>query len=147
MAVSSVWQPKIILEGINRGAQDIRLYMADPKVFSSFGTQLNLWRDSISIWKESPILGTGIGDFNDDVEKMIAEGGAYATSPMGHAHSIYFDALATTGTLGLAGMLFFMFWQPFRFYAGKWNEATNPWQKFYLSGGMLAIYWVRCFWV
>jgi O-antigen ligase len=65
------------------------------------GTRLELWKGSLLIFKESPVLGTGIGDFGRDSLALIAAGKMKAVPTVDHAHNIYFHTLATRGIIGL----------------------------------------------
>jgi O-antigen ligase len=98
-----------------------------------------MWRDSLTLWREAPVFGVGVGDFERETERLVAEGRSGSTVVFGHAHSIYFDALATTGTVGFAAMLWFAFGRPFRIGWSAWRGAATPWQTFYAVGIMLAV--------
>lgn len=63
---------------------------------------------AILIWMEHPIIGTGLGDGQDDVNKLIADGKVHMGRPRGcYAifHNAFADTFATTGTLGFILML------------------------------------------
>lgn len=133
------WQPPIITRGIERGISDLRTYEVDPDADTSWGTRLNLWHDSLLLFAQSPILGTGIGDFDVKRNRLIAAGRANPMPSYGHAHSIYFHALATTGIVGFAAMLTALFVLPgLRFYR-SWRTANEPWLRFYTLSGLLVI--------
>ncbi len=65
------------------------------------GTRLELWKGSLLIFKESPLLGTGIGDFGRDSRALISANKMKSVPTVDHAHSIYFHTLATRGVIGL----------------------------------------------
>jgi len=70
--------------------------------FSSLRWRTNLWAISFDIWKNNLFLGTGLGDFATDVLKTSGNStevnGVFFAD---HAHSIFFDSLATMGVVGL----------------------------------------------
>ncbi|GAB4294843.1 MAG: hypothetical protein Kow0096_11260 [Thiohalomonadaceae bacterium] len=98
-----------------------------------------MWRDSISMWTEAPVFGVGLGDFELETARLIAEGRSGTTVVFGHAHSIYFDALATTGLIGFVVMLWFAFWRPFHIGWTAWRSADTRWQTFYATGIVLTV--------
>jgi O-antigen ligase len=57
----------------------------------------------------------------------------------GHAHSIYFDVLATAGLVGLVGVLVLMQAVPFRMFYLPWLKENDPWLSFYALSGMTTI--------
>jgi len=105
----------------------------------SVSVRLEMWRNSITIWKDHPLLGTGIGDFKYEILQAIEEGESQLAMSYGHAHNIYFDALATAGLVGLIGMLVFMQIIPFQFFYVSWVSGHEPWVKFYALSGMTTI--------
>ncbi|HDP69707.1 MAG TPA: tetratricopeptide repeat protein [Actinobacteria bacterium] len=62
---------------------------------TSFDGRLLLWRGSLNIFKDYPILGSGIGTFASIYPKY-QYGGLYSR----HAHNTYLEFLAETGFLG-----------------------------------------------
>jgi O-antigen ligase len=77
----------------------------------SFQTRLLLWKQSIKIFKERPILGWGPENFSPAFEKHYDP---YFTVWFDRAHNIFFDYLTTTGILGLLSYLSIFvvfFWQ------------------------------------
>lgn len=102
-----IWQDERLLSGIRDGMGDVAGFMQNPHADSSWGLRLNLWRNSLLIAAESPLLGTGQGDFQIEMLAMIADGRSWTAgvADLGHAHSIYFEALASSGLLGLLVML------------------------------------------
>ena len=106
---------------------------------SSTTLRFEMWQDSILIWKKYPILGAGPGGYQNTVRAMQASGDTLSTHDFGHAHSIYFQALATMGTLGFIAMLWFAFFRPLQI---SWNfkkSTDNPWQLFYATGIILTV--------
>lgn len=116
-------------------------HLMSPQAAGDFnvGSRFEMWRDSMTMWREAPLFGVGLGDFERETERLVAEGRSGSAVVFGHAHSIYFDALATTGLVGLAAMLWFAFWQPLRVGWVAWRVAVTPWRIFYAVGIILTV--------
>ena len=86
--------------------------------------RLLIWNGAINIIKENPILGVGLDNFNNHLNKQILEGKIEAirkdfnnpTAGLNHAHSQYLDTFAKTGFLGFSILLLFMFFNFYFFY-------------------------------
>ncbi len=77
-------------------------------VSGSTGTRIELWKGALLMFKEHPLLGVGLGDFQTDVNKLISENKLKSAIDTHHAHNIYLQALATRGIIGLAILLVFL---------------------------------------
>lgn len=108
-------------------------------ISTSVGARLSMWKDAVSIWRESPVLGTGIGDYGADRLALYERGELHKSNQFGHAHSIYFDVLATTGVVGFFAMLTFVFFLPFRMFYSFWFKESDSWTQFYALAGMITI--------
>ncbi|MDH5518233.1 MAG: O-antigen ligase family protein [Gammaproteobacteria bacterium] len=80
----------------------------------SFSWRVSVWKMSLAIWSDSPFFGTGLGDFFSEIKRMVRNDGGLEEVFLNatHAHSIYFDALVTTGLLGLVTLLVAVFLIP-----------------------------------
>jgi len=124
------------LEGI---VKDYQAHIDDSSNMSSFSQRIEMWRYSIIMWKEHPMLGTGIGDFNTDLLRDIKNGKSFLGRSYPHAHNIYFDTLATAGLVGLFGMIIFIQILPFKMFYSFWKKEHDPWLNFYSLSGMTTI--------
>ncbi|MEZ0328938.1 MAG: O-antigen ligase family protein [Dissulfuribacterales bacterium] len=92
---------------------------------ASIGQRLMMWGYAVQIWKRHPWIGTGIGD----VEKDMTELNQAAGSPMTHiyydVHNIYLNVLASTGIVGLTGMVLACFVAPFRAFRRSFLNAAS----------------------
>ena len=80
---------------------------------NAVSARLNLWQGGYHIWREQPILGTGIGDGQDDLDRLIEQGTiSLSTASFAIFHNIYVDVLATTGLLGFLLMMLGIFILP-----------------------------------
>jgi O-antigen ligase len=68
----------------------------------STGIRLELWKASLIIFKESPLLGIGTENFDTSVKRLGQENKIKKMLPLPyvHAHNIFFQALATRGAVG-----------------------------------------------
>jgi O-antigen ligase len=65
----------------------------------------DIWKGALLIFKDSPVFGTGTGDFEDDMNRLIDEEKIRGGIKRQHAHSIYFQWLSTQGMVGLISLL------------------------------------------
>lgn len=75
---------------------------------NSISVRLELWKGALLIFRESPLFGTGIGDFKRDMVRLIE---TKKIDPIckeasgASAHSSYFHTLATQGLFGIVSLL------------------------------------------
>ncbi|MEW5992969.1 MAG: O-antigen ligase family protein [Candidatus Zixiibacteriota bacterium] len=136
-----IWQGERFVQGVERGAEDLRIFMQDPSAGTSWGIRLNLWRNTLLIVEGNPLLGTGLGDFHQDMRAMAADGRSWSTAveDFGHAHSIYFDALANAGLVGLAATVVTYLLLPFMAFVRGLRRAVTSEQRFYAMGGLVTV--------
>ncbi|MDY6979130.1 MAG: O-antigen ligase family protein [Pseudomonadota bacterium] len=73
---------------------------------SSVGKRLEMWRASVFAAAEQPLLGIGRYNFHDKLKQYGKDGRIHkAATHHAHPHSVYFEALASKGVLGLAAVL------------------------------------------
>ncbi|MGB2601806.1 MAG: O-antigen ligase family protein [Candidatus Omnitrophota bacterium] len=65
--------------------------------------RFRIWKVAFSMFRESPVIGSGLGLFMDNFSK-------YSTSMPQYAHNCYLQVLAETGILGLVSFLW-MLWE------------------------------------
>jgi O-antigen ligase len=65
----------------------------------------DVWKGALIIFKESPVLGTGTGDFTEDMDRLVSEGKINKKTNTRHAHNIYLQWLATQGIVGLLSLV------------------------------------------
>ena len=137
----SLWTPRKLELGIARAYTNVVAFIDDPKTQSSAGARLNMWRNSMIIWSKSPAVGTGIGDFQLDSERLILtkESLSIEVGKYSHAHNIYFDTLATLGLFGLIVLVIALFIIPWKLFIYFWRESDAPWIRFYALSGLLTI--------
>lgn len=78
----------------------------------SSGARLMLWKASVEAFKQNPLIGLTHPE-REALNKALAENGEItqwaAGVPRGHAHSQYFDMLASGGILGVTAIIFMVF--------------------------------------
>jgi O-antigen ligase len=94
-----------------------------------------MWDVAISVWKEHPVIGTGPGDFDEDLQATQAKGIYSKIDVHSSVHNIYLQALVTTGMFGFLVLCFSLiilpFWLFYRANRGRINVAA--------LGGMITI--------
>jgi O-antigen ligase len=118
----------IISSGVHEAADDIEVFQSGEKEMTSVGSRLGMWHVAVNIWKKHPVIGTGPGDFDLEMQASSDEGLYEELFAHSSAHNIYFQALATTGTIGFVIMCFALVALPFRLFyranKGKVNVAA-----------------------
>jgi O-antigen ligase len=110
---------------------------------SSIGQRFMMWDAAIKIWYRNPVIGTGLGDFQGDFEKMKASGEVkWADMPIvssSYAHSIIFEALATTGILGLIGLILATFLLPMVYFARALKVSVTEYDRYASVFGLVFV--------
>ena len=130
---------KMFITGIN----ELMEPPPDPYAHRSWGSRVEMWRNSFEIFSNHPFIGTGLGDFHDDMKALVDSGFSRSKDPFlyaHHSHSIYFQALAMTGGLGLLALVFGGFLIPALFFHFGWRQADNQWRRFAALGGILTVF-------
>ena len=137
--IGITWMPSSIKQGIDSGVADLKLYQTDKSAGSSWGARLNMWRDAWTMFKQSPVLGVGIGDYTLERERLIDAKLAREGYGYGHAHSIYMHFLATTGIVGFIGLIICIFYLPLVAFNKCWGQSRTDEERFYALGGIITI--------
>ena len=117
------------------GVSDLHLFDKDENYNTSLGTRFSLWYIAYEVWKEHPIIGTGLGDFDEDMARY-QEIGVYPGVILNNAtHNIYFQALAGTGIVGLVVLCFSLVIAPLMLF----YQTHNKHDIFRLIGYMLVL--------
>jgi len=116
----------IIEDRINQATQEVESFVNGEKFGSSVGTRLAMWQIALDVWQEHPVIGTGLGDFDQEIELRQSQGIYEQVEVHASAHNIFFQALATTGLVGFLILLFALIIQPFRvFYHTSCEKLTS----------------------
>lgn len=134
--------PKIIKERIGSAVTEYNEFQIGGAVAidNAVGLRLQMWQDSIKIFVESPLFGVGISNFENQSKLLISKGKSNPRSQLfGHAHSIFFDVLATMGLIGILGLIILVFWLPILFFIKIWRNADSAELKCYSLAGIILI--------
>ncbi len=120
-------QPERLVEGLNSIWVNFKTFSAESNS-GTVGERLVMWRNSLLIFKDSPVFGTGMGDFMHDSIILLEKGLSYKSDFAVHstnAHSIYFMLLAEGGLVGLSVLLLVLFVLPYHFAYVLWKETLD----------------------
>lgn len=93
---------------------EVSSFYSEGQYVSSVGTRLAMWDIAINVWKQQPVLGTGPGDFDDEIIALQNKGEYIGMDVHNSTHNIYFQALVDLGLVGLAALLFVVLIMPLR---------------------------------
>lgn len=134
------WLPNVVLAGVESGFKNIHQYQKDPQQLTSWGVRLNMWNDSMTMLKQHPVIGVGLGDYAWEREALMAKGEAIEQIHFDHAHSIYFDTLATTGVVGFLALVLCLFMSPARLFRKAWKTTRrSDWDSFAILAGICTL--------
>ncbi len=72
---------------------------------SSIGTRMHMWRASLKIFVENPVLGVGPGQYKEAARKLHDQGQVHTVAVYRHPHSEVFSVLSTRGVAGLLSLV------------------------------------------
>jgi len=108
----------IVEQRYTEAVNEVKLFIDSGDVTTSNGGRLALWDLSIQVWKLSPLLGTGPGDFDNDL-RVYQENNIYKDMAVHNSvHNIYFQALASTGVIGFIALLLSLVVLPLWYFSG-----------------------------
>lgn len=96
----------------------------------SNGDRIVVWEACIEMYKEHPIAGIGLGQFSKTYKTYYRT--AEDTQGLNHAHNNFFHLLAETGTLGMAGLLYFTGYFVMTSFR-RWKKDKNPYDLLILT--------------
>jgi len=86
--------------------REVKAFLSEGKLRGSMGRRLGMWKLSLDMFLDHPIIGVGTGDYELEVERRTV--GEWALlRKYNQPHSIYFHALAMQGLLGIVALLSF----------------------------------------
>ncbi|MBN4054673.1 O-antigen ligase family protein [Nitrospira defluvii] len=136
-------QPERLTQGLAQGMDDLKTFQQDPTRETSWGSRLVMWHNSILIFKKSPFLGTGMGDFKTDSKKLFKDGMSFNNEfalNQSHAHNIYLQLLAEGGLVGLVMLIVALFVVPSLFLRDLCRHRSDPWLRFYTLSGFVSVF-------
>jgi len=114
----SVFTPlgDLIKQRTEMALDDVSRFYHEGQYASSVGTRLAMWDIAIDVWEQHPVLGTGPGDFDDEIIALQNKGEYIGMDVHNSAHNIYIQALVDLGVVGLAALLFVVLIMPLRLF-------------------------------
>jgi O-antigen ligase len=95
---------------------DLNAFVDDRNNTSGTSTRFEIWINGIRLWRQSPVLGIGPGDYGLEMKKMVDSGTTFNTLEVNYrwtAHSNLVHALVTSGIVGLLAHLVALYLIPF----------------------------------
>ena len=86
--------------------REVKAFLSEGKPKGSVGRRLGMWKLSLEMFLDHPVIGVGTGDYELEVERRTA-GEWVLLRKYNQPHSIYFHALAMQGLLGISTLLSF----------------------------------------
>jgi O-antigen ligase len=131
-----VLQPKV-QKRIQSVEQEINTYSKDSSVDTSVGTRLGLWKASLMVFAEHPLVGVGRENFRPTLERWGQEG---RISPVIarqiHSHNEMFYNMVTLGSFGLIGLLG-LYIVPLIFFTRKLRQSEDKELRAVAGMGMM----------
>lgn len=103
---------------------------------TSLGYRFQMWEATWKIWTKNPWIGTGLGDYSNDLAVMIRTGETKMREHFGEAHNLLFEFLATTGLLGAMSCAIALFVFP---SLALWRLLKNKRQQPFIPVAGIAI--------
>jgi len=127
LGISSIDQ---VQQRFSNGISDLNNYENQNK-YSSLGIRLELWKNAILTFKESPIIGVGQVE-RYTLQKKFGDQGLIdyniAHSFFSHAHNQYLDDLSIRGLIGFSALLA-VFLIPIVLCSNRYVDLSNSEQK------------------
>ena len=101
---------------------------------TSIGHRLSMWAIAYDVWKEHPVIGTGLGDFDEDMVRHQGMGKFPEVVVYGSTHNIFVQAMVGTGVAGFLALGFGLVLAPLLLFYQRRNR-----QKEYAAMGVLVI--------
>lgn len=124
---------------IGQAVTDIENYNKDPGKASSVNDRLNIWRNMVILFKSSPLIGAGLGDYGYESKRLINEGKSLTVHIHNSAHSIYFESLGMNGLLGLVGLILGLFVLPIKSFNQIRRSENNETAIIFSRFGILVL--------
>lgn len=113
---------------------------------SSVGTRLAMWDIAIDVWEEYPFLGTGPGDFDNEIIMLQKEGHYSHMDVHNSVHNIYLQALVGSGIVGLMALIFVLLVMPLKIFLDNSGQNKEAQLAGFVSVVSFAIFGVSESW-
>jgi O-antigen ligase len=113
-----------VIERYDSAVSEIANYYSGENPYTSSDVRLLIWDSAIDVWSDVPLIGTGLGDFDEDFKKLknirkLKDRGLYKARQIhGNTHNMYIQSLVSTGVIGLICIVLALVILPFYFFIG-----------------------------
>lgn len=115
----------IVSSRLQLAVHELELFQSGENHASSVGSRLAMWHIAVNTWVKHPLIGTGLGDFDLEIQASVAQGLYKPIFEHSSTHNIFFQALATTGIVGIVILCFALFILPFRLFYKSYRSGEN----------------------
>lgn len=106
LAFASLFLIPATRERLHQAYDDLSTYHYGHPVEKSLYARLDMWQASLEMFKTSPIIGIGPGNWKKEMHAMIdLKKASPAVQRFNQPHNMYLNSLATTGVIGFAGLV------------------------------------------
>lgn len=111
---------------VNQAIQEVRAYFGGGNAHTSVGLRLEMWRTSLLLIRERPLLGWGEKQYIDPMLDHIKDEAArHLAETTNHVHNEYLDAMVKRGLVGLTALLA-VYLVPLRLFMRKISSNSHP---------------------
>lgn len=130
LSLATYWNSDSVKQRIDYTAYEVsHIISGDIKAAESTGTRLYLWKAAIEAFKQSPFIGLPYNEREALNKQLYAEGKVNEYTRdlnRGHAHSQYFEMLASNGILGIVAIIM-MLAVPFVVFTQHYRKTNSLW--------------------
>lgn len=116
----------VVTTRYDEAVKDVSQFDHGVRYDTSVGGRLSMWDIAYQVWKEHPVLGTGLGDFDEDMKRYQAKGDFPNIAVHSSTHNIFIQALASTGVLGFIALLYALVISPLALFR-RTDKKTMQW--------------------
>lgn len=126
----------VIQERYEEAVDEVSLFYSGEKFATSVGGRLAMWDVAFKVWGAHPLVGTGLGDYDDELKEYQKNGIYQAIEVHDSPHNIYLHVLVSTGILGFVVFVAVFIVLPL-IYLYKTGSESNQLER--LSGVVLIV--------
>ncbi|MBF4256143.1 O-antigen ligase family protein [Vibrio anguillarum] len=130
LSLGTYWNSDSVKQRIDYTAYEVsHIISGDVEAATSTGTRLYLWKAATEAFKQSPFIGLPYDERETLNKQLYAEGkvNEYTRNlTRGHAHSQYFELLASNGILGIVAIIM-MLAVPFVVFTQHYRKTDSLW--------------------
>ena len=104
----------MIKQRVDKAVTEAPVFYTKDKYASSLGNRLAMWEIALDVWKQHQVIGTGPGDFDDEMRKLQNEGEYIGMYPFRSTYNIYVQSLVNAGSVSLITMLLAILLMPLK---------------------------------